>query len=47
MLRRPALWHGTMEIDRLTEAIGLCERVNEHYLSDDVHKLGTAMSFVK
>lgn len=30
-----------MEIDRLTEAIGLRERVNEHYLNDDVHKLGT------
>lgn len=29
------------EIDRLNEAIGLRERVNAHYLSDDVHKLGT------
>ncbi len=41
MLRRPAPWRGAMEIDRLNEAIGLRERVNEHYLSDDVHKLGT------
>jgi hypothetical protein len=30
-----------MEIDRPTEAIGLRERVNEQYLSDDVRKLGT------
>ncbi len=30
-----------MEIDRLNEAISLRERVNEQYLSDDVHKLGT------
>lgn len=41
MLRRPAPWRGAMEVDRLNEAIGLRERVNEHYLSDDVHKLGT------
>ncbi|QEM45751.1 hypothetical protein FZ046_14170 [Mycolicibacterium grossiae] len=41
MLRRPAPWRGAMEIDRLNEAIGLRDRVNEHYLSDDVHKLGT------
>lgn len=41
MLRRPAPWRGAMEIDRLNEAIGLRERVNEHYLSDDVYKLGT------
>ena len=41
MLRRPAPWRGAMEIDRLNVAIGLRERVNEHYLSDDVHKLGT------
>ncbi|GAB5901799.1 hypothetical protein OKHIL_76100 [Mycolicibacterium mageritense] len=41
MLSRPAPWRGAMEIDRLTEAISLRERVNEHYLSDDVHKLGT------
>ena len=41
MLRRPAPWRGAMEIDRLTEAIGLRERVNEHYLSDEVRKLGT------
>ncbi|OBH20429.1 hypothetical protein [Mycolicibacter sinensis] len=41
MLRRPAPWRGAMEIDRLNEAIALRERVNEHYLSDDVHKLGT------
>jgi hypothetical protein len=41
MLRRPAPWRGAMEIDRLNEAIGLRERVNDHYLSDDVHKLGT------
>ena len=34
-------WRGAMEIDRLNEAIGLRERVNEHYLSDDVHQLGT------
>lgn len=40
-LRRPAQWRGAMEIDRLTEAIGLRDRVNQHYLSDDVHKLGT------
>ncbi len=39
MLRRPAPWRGAMEIDRLNVAIGLRERVNEHYLSDDVHKL--------
>lgn len=32
---------GAMEIDRLTEAIQLRERVNEHYLSDEVRKLGT------
>ncbi|WP_232003322.1 hypothetical protein [Mycobacterium sp. 1465703.0] len=30
-----------MENDRLTEAIQLRERVNEHYLSDHVGKLGT------
>jgi hypothetical protein len=30
-----------MGIARLTEAIGLRECVNGHYLSDDVHKLGT------
>ena len=41
MLRRPAPWRGAMEIDRLTEAIGLRERVNAHYLNDDVRKLGT------
>lgn len=41
MLRRPAPWRGAMEVDRLNEAIGLRERVNAHYLSDDVHKLGT------
>lgn len=41
MLSRPKPWRGAMEIDRLTEAISLRERVNEHYLSDDVHKLGT------
>lgn len=40
-LRRPAPWRGAMEIDRLTEAIGLRERVNKHYLSKEVHKLGT------
>jgi len=40
-LRRPPQWRGAMEIDRLTEAIALRERVNEHYLSDDVHKLHT------
>jgi hypothetical protein len=41
MLRRPAPWRGAMEIGRLNEAIGLRERVNKHYLSDDVRKLGT------
>lgn len=41
MLARPAPWRGAMEIDRLTEAVGLRERVNEHYLTKDVHKLGT------
>ncbi|GAB4927316.1 hypothetical protein BJP78_24870 [Mycobacterium avium subsp. hominissuis] len=41
MLARPAPWRGAMEIDRLTEAIQLRERVNEHYLSDEVRKLGT------
>lgn len=41
MLARPAPWRGSMEIDRLTEAIQLRDRVNEHYLSDDVRKLGT------
>ena len=30
-----------MEVDRLVEAISLRERVNEHYLSNDVRKLGT------
>lgn len=40
-LSRPAPWRGAMEVDRLTEAIELRERVNQHYLSDDVHKLGT------
>jgi hypothetical protein len=40
-LRRPAPWRGAMEIDRLNEAIALRERVNNHYLSDEVHKLGT------
>ena len=44
MLRRPAPWRGAMEIDRLTEAIGLRERVNDHYLSDEVRKLGTRTS---
>lgn len=37
----PAPWRGSMENDRLTEAIQLRERVNEHYLSDHVGKLGT------
>ncbi|WP_152981353.1 hypothetical protein [Mycobacterium intracellulare] len=41
MLARPAPWRGAMEIDRLTEAIQLRERVNEHYLTDEVRKLGT------
>lgn len=41
MLLRPAQWRGAMEIDRLTEAIQLRERVNEHYLTDQVRKLGT------
>ncbi len=41
MLKRPPPWRGAMEIDRLTVAIGLRERVNRHYLSDDVHTLGT------
>jgi hypothetical protein len=27
--------------DRLTEAIQLRERVNQHYLTDEVRKLGT------
>ncbi|OBB99946.1 MULTISPECIES: hypothetical protein [unclassified Gordonia (in: high G+C Gram-positive bacteria)] len=40
-LRRPAPWRGAMEVDRLTEAIALRDRVNEHYLSEDVRKLGT------
>lgn len=40
-LRRPQQWRGAMEIDRLTEAISLRDRVNQHYLSDDVHKLRT------
>ncbi|CQD22740.1 hypothetical protein BN1232_05722 [Mycobacterium lentiflavum] len=41
MLARPAPWRGSMEIDRLTESIQLRDHVNEHYLSDDVRKLGT------
>jgi hypothetical protein len=41
MLARPAPWRGAMEIDRLTEAIQLRERVNEHYLTDEVRKLKT------
>lgn len=41
MLTRPAPWRAAMEIDRLTEAIQLRERVNEHYLSDEVRKLRT------
>jgi hypothetical protein len=39
MLRGPARWRGAMEIDRHNEAVGLRDRVNEHYLSDDVHNL--------
>ena len=30
-----------MEIDRLTEALQLRDRVNEHYVSDSVHRLKT------
>lgn len=41
MLQRPAPWRGAMEVDRLVEAISLRERVNEHYLSNDVRKLVT------
>jgi predicted solute-binding protein len=41
MLARPAPWRGAMEVDRLTEAIQLRERVNQHYLTDSVHELKT------
>lgn len=41
MLARPAPWRGAMEVDRLTEAIHLRERVNQHYLTDSVHELKT------
>ena len=41
LLARPAPWRGAMENDRLTEAIHLRERINEHYLSDSFHQLKT------
>lgn len=39
LLARPVQWRRAMEIDRLNEAITLRERVNDHYLTDDVRKL--------
>jgi hypothetical protein len=41
LLARPEPWRGAMEIDRLTEALQLRDRVNEHYVSDSVHQLKT------
>jgi hypothetical protein len=41
LLARPEAWRGSLEIDRLTEAIQLRDRINEHYLSDSVHQLKT------
>lgn len=41
LLARPEPWRGAMEVDRLTEAIQLRDRVNEHYLNASVHQLKT------
>jgi hypothetical protein len=41
MLATPAPWRGAMEVDRLTQAIQLRERVNKHYLTDSIHELKT------
>ncbi|MFV1365891.1 hypothetical protein AAHH97_21015 [Mycolicibacterium elephantis] len=41
LLARPRSWRGAMEVDRLTEAIQLRDRVNEHYLGGSVHELKT------
>jgi hypothetical protein len=41
MLARPATWRGPWKSTGSPTAIQLHERVNEHYLTDEVRKLGT------
>jgi hypothetical protein len=41
LIARPDRWRGAMEVDRLTEAIQLRDRVNLHYLNASVHQLKT------
>src|SRR5436189_131157 len=39
LIARPQPWRGAMEIDRLTDAIHLRDRVNRRDLSDSGHEL--------